>query len=119
MKRNIVCLVCPRGCHLDVEQIDDKITVQGNFCQKGIPYAHAEMKHPERVLTTTVVIEGAREDLVPLKSARALPKDKLMEAMAVLKNLKLQAPVHCGDVAYADILGTGVDMLVTRSIGAE
>ena len=118
MKTKIICLVCPRGCHLEVEELDGKISVTGNFCPKGIPYAHAEIKQPERVLTSTVLVHGASIPLAPVKSARALPKDKLMEAMAVLRGLQLQAPLVCGEVAYANILGTGIDMLVTRSIPA-
>lgn len=116
IKKEMICLVCPRGCHLEVEQEGEKIAVRGNFCQKGIPYAHAEMKHPERALTTTVFVEGGSEKLVPVKSEKALPKDKLMAAMAVLKNVKLHAPLRRGDVAYSNILDSGIDILVTRSI---
>ncbi len=119
MKQKMICLVCPRGCHLEVEEREGKISVLGNFCPKGIPYAHAELKHPERVLTTTVLVEGAALPLAPVKSARALPKDKLLEAMQVLRELKLQAPLTCGQVAYANILETGIDMIVTRSIPSE
>ncbi len=118
MKKQMICLVCPRGCHLEVEEQDGDIRVSGNFCPKGIPYAHAEWKHPERVLTTTVSVRGAAIDLVPVKSAKAIPKDKLMAAMDCLRTLELQAPLTIGQVAFANILDTGVDMIVTRSIAA-
>ncbi len=116
MKQEIICLVCPRGCHLSGGEEGGQIKVTGNFCPKGIPYAHAEIKHPERVLTTTVLIEGASLPLVPVKSARALPKEKLAETMALLSSVRLKAPVKIGEVAVANILGTGIDMLVTRSL---
>ena len=35
----LICINCPRGCLLQVEQQGEEITVTGNFCSKGIPYA--------------------------------------------------------------------------------
>ena len=39
----LICINCPRGCLLQVEQQGEEIAVTGNFCSKGIPYAKQEI----------------------------------------------------------------------------
>lgn len=39
-----------------------------------------------------------------------------MECMEALKGIELEAPVHIGDIALKDVAGTGVDIVVTKSV---
>ena len=39
MKRELVCIICPRGCRLTVEGEVGNLTVTGNACPKGKQYA--------------------------------------------------------------------------------
>ena len=60
----LICINCPRGCLLQVEQQGveqqgEEIAVTGNFCSKGIPYAKQEITDPQRVLTILMRPEGA------------------------------------------------------------
>ena len=59
----LICINCPRGCLLQVEQQGEEITVTGNFCSKGIPYAKQEITDPQRVLTILMRPEGADRPL--------------------------------------------------------
>ena len=59
----LICINCPRGCLLQVEQQGEEITVTGNFCSKGIPYAKQEIMDPQRVLTILMRPEGADRPL--------------------------------------------------------
>ena len=44
---------------------DGKITkVTGNTCPRGEKYAHQELTDPQRMLTSTVRIEGDRKSVV-------------------------------------------------------
>ena len=48
MHKEIICINCPIGCHLDIE-LDDQgnfISVSGNLCPKGKEYAIKEMTAP-------------------------------------------------------------------------
>ena len=67
MKKEIICTVCPRGCRVIVEGEGDKIvTVEGHTCKRGLEFASAEFSHPVRILTTTVKIADATNDLLPV-----------------------------------------------------
>lgn len=115
-KREMVCVSCPMGCAITVELDDNNevISVTGNTCLRGDKYARQECTHPERMLTSTVKVEGGRLPVVPVKSASPIPKEMLFDAMKEVNKVTLKAPVTFGDVAVKDILGTGIDIIVTN-----
>lgn len=115
-KREMVCVSCPMGCAITVELDDNNevISVTGNTCPRGDKYARQECTHPERMLTSTVKVEGGRLPVVPVKSASPIPKEMLFNAMKEVNKVTLKAPVTFGDVAVKDILGTGIDIVVTN-----
>lgn len=115
-KREMVCVSCPMGCAITVELDDNNevISVTGNTCPRGDKYARQECTHPERMLTSTVKVEGGRLPVVPVKSASPIPKEMLFDAMKEVNKVTLKAPVTFGDVAVKDILGTGIDIIVTN-----
>jgi homoserine kinase type II len=42
MPRDLICLMCPTGCHLTIDvQGDQRIELQGNLCDKGVDFARA------------------------------------------------------------------------------
>ena len=43
-----------------------------------------------------------------MKTAQAVPKDRIPEVLAILRSLRAQAPIAMGDVLLRDIAGTGV-----------
>ncbi len=118
MKRNLICISCPIGCPIEVELNDagEVVSVTGNTCPRGDTYARAEVTHPERSLTSTVRVTGGKAYIVPVKSSRAIPKELLFSAMKEINKASLEAPVHIGDVAIKDLLGTGIDIVATNEI---
>ena len=116
MKKEIICTVCPRGCHIQVEGEGEKIlSVEGQGCKRGLEYASAEFAHPVRILTTTVKIAGVQNDLLPVRSNKPLPKEKLFDCMEVIRSAQVTLPVARYDVVIADICGTGVDIVATKA----
>ena len=115
MNKHMICIACPRGCPLQVETAEngDVLSVCGNACKRGVAYAHAELTHPVRQVTTTVRVKGGDCLLVPVRSSKPIPKSKVLETVRLLHGIKLTAPVNSGDVAVKNILGTGVDIIVT------
>lgn len=115
-KRDLVCVSCPIGCAITVE-LDDNgqvLSVTGNTCKRGDSYARQECTHPERMLTSTVKVEGGRLPVVPVKSAKPIPKELLFDCMTEINNVTVQAPVKIGDVVLENILGTGVNIVATN-----
>ncbi len=41
MPRDLICLMCPNGCHLIIDVQGDQIELQGNLCDKGVDFARA------------------------------------------------------------------------------
>ena len=116
MQKNIICVACPMGCGVTVE-LDDNgtiVSVTGNTCKRGDAYARTEITNPVRSLATTIKVEGGVFNVVPCKSAGALPKDKIFDCMEVINSVCAKAPVKLGDVLVSDILGTGVDIVATN-----
>lgn len=115
MKKELICISCPLGCHLTVD-IDNK-TVTGNTCKRGEIYGLNEVINPLRVITTTVKIEGGNLPVLPVKTNGAIPKKLNFEAMKVINSITVIAPIKSGDVVIENILGTGIDVVATRSMG--
>ena len=115
-KRALTCIVCPSGCALTVTLENGTVTaVEGNECKRGAEYGAAECVNPVRTLTTTMRVQ---DSILPLsvKSAQPLPKDSLFAAMQQINAVSLQKPVRAGAVVVANVAGSGVDMIATKSI---
>ena len=116
MKKEIICTVCPRGCHILVEGEGEEIrSVEGYGCKRGHEYASAEFAHPVRILTTTVKMEGVEDDLLPVRSSKPLPKEKIFDCMEVIRKAEAKRPVNRYDVIIHDICATGADIVATKS----
>ena len=115
---DMICITCPIGCHLSIERLsDDDIAVTGNRCARGEQYAREEMLSPRRVVTATCKIAGlSGPRRVPLRTKAAFPKERIPELLKLIYGLELRLPVQRGQVAIADALGTGIDVIVTRAM---
>ena len=51
MKRDLICIICPRGCAMTAQIQGETVTVTGNSCPKGEEYAINECLHPMRTVT--------------------------------------------------------------------
>jgi len=118
MKKEIICISCPMGCNLEVTYDGDKIIdVKGNECLRGKEYAAKEIFNPERVVTTTVRIKGAAIPVLPVRTAQPVPKDLGLSIVKAASKITVTAPVKAGDIIIKDVLGTGVTLIATRTIG--
>lgn len=116
MKKSLVCVSCPLGCNIEVEMENGEvISVTGNTCKRGDAYARTEMTHPVRSLTSTVKVKGGSHPVVPVKSAKPIPKEKMFECMKQINSVTVDAPVKIGDVIIENVLGTGVDIVATNN----
>lgn len=113
--KEVICIVCPRGCHLEVDE-KNGYAVTGNGCPRGAAYGKAELQCPTRVLTSTVRLEEAALRRLPVKTDRAIPRDRMREAMAVLDRVTVHPPVAVGQVLIPDLLGTGANLVATREV---
>jgi len=117
MKKEITCTVCPRGCLIIAEGEKDIISSMTGFtCNRGKTYAEAEFSHPVRIITTTVKISGFKNELLPVRSDKPIPKEKIFECMDLIRKSEVNLPVSCNDIIIPDIAGTGADIIATKSV---
>ena len=81
---NLICINCPRGCHLTVEKKGEEISVSGNACPRGYTYAYNEMTNPLRTLTSSVGIDSEKCHRLPVITSSPIPKGRIMDVMKAL-----------------------------------
>lgn len=116
MKKDITCIVCPRGCRMTVNNIDGQYIVEGNSCIRGSKYGVDEVTNPRRVITSTVRLNGSYLNMLPVKTAGSIPKDMVFDIMKVLSEITVTTPINVGDVIVKNVLDTGVDIVSTKTM---
>lgn len=114
MKKTLTCIICPKGCTLHAEISGNSVTVSGNTCKKGQQYAVNECLHPVRTVTATIRVANRENTMVSVKTVSPIPKDNMLEVMALLRNTTVQAPITTGQIALRDVFGS--DVVFTKTI---
>jgi CxxC motif-containing protein len=117
MDREIICIMCPLGCRIKVQVEGEEVKqVEGEGCKKGVKYAQQEVTFPGRILTTTVATDSPEMPLLPVRSNKALPKEKLIECMKHISKHSVTGSVKLGQTVIKNILGLGADIVACRTI---
>ncbi len=114
-KRELTCIVCPRGCTL-VAELDEKgvpVNVTGNLCPRGKTYAIDECTNPQRIVTSTVRCKDGA--VVSCKTSTSIPKSLVFDVMKVINKIKASNKVQIGDVLAENVLGTGANIIATSN----
>jgi len=53
---------------------------------------------------------------LPVYTSAEVPKAKMQEILAILRDVDITCPVKMGDVILKDIADTGVDILASRDL---
>jgi len=115
MKQKLICIVCPMGCHLDVD-VENDYAVTGNECKRGIAYAKKELTNPTRTVTSTVKIAGGIYNRLPVKTDKEINKKQVFKVMKLLDDVLVDSPIKVGTVILSNILDTDVNIVATRSM---
>jgi len=114
-----LCIGCPLGCRLEVEEEDGAIVeVRGFSCKLGKEYAEREHVDPRRLVSSTVRVTNGLWVRLPVKTNRTIPKDQVRAVCRALRQLNVTAPVSVGAVIVANVLDTGADIVATRDMPA-
>jgi CxxC motif-containing protein len=54
-----------------------------------------------------------------VKTSVPIPKEKLLEAMSLIGQLEVTAPVSMGAVLLNNLLGTGADLVACKTVARE
>ncbi len=114
MKKDMICIVCPVGCHVSIDT--DTMEVTGNRCPRGDKYAKKEVTNPTRVVTSTVKVNSIHQRRVSVKTTDAIPKGKIFDLMDMLDEVSLEVPVNIGDKIFTNVFDSGEDVVVTMRL---
>jgi CxxC motif-containing protein len=115
-----LCIGCPLGCRLEVEEeAGDIVEVRGFACKRGEEYAKQEHRDPRRIVTTTVGIRNGFWARLPVKTSNAVPRAMVLAICQALQGVIVSAPVKLGQVILPNILDSGADIVATRDMPRE
>jgi len=115
MEEEMICICCPVGCHLRVDvKADHSVEVSGNNCPKGEVYGRNEVIDPRRTVTAVVKTNSPDFPFMPVKTAGAIPKDRIQKLLTTLYGMTVESPLDSGKVVISDFDGTGIDVVLTR-----
>lgn len=114
--KELVCIVCPRGCTMQIEGEKDNITVIGNSCKRGLTFAVSEMTQPMRTICTTVKTSFSEAPVLPVRVSADIPKDKIFDVMKEINSIIVEKPVIRGDIIIKNVLDLSVDIIATSDI---
>ena len=112
----LICINCPRGCELDVQEKDGKVSVTGHACPRGEAYGVEELTNPSRMVTGLVRVAGRRRPL-PVKTLKAVPKSKVIDVINLLVRTTVLPPKRIGDLVVENVCDTGIDIVATSNVG--
>lgn len=116
MPVNLICIGCPKGCNLMVQQQDSQLTISGQCCLKGEEYARQEILYPLRIVTSTVKITHAIHSQLPVVTSQPVLKNEIKTVMAALRGIEVKAPVVVGQVIVSQGDKLPCDFIATRSM---
>ncbi|HHH78176.1 MAG TPA: DUF1667 domain-containing protein [Thermoplasmatales archaeon] len=112
----VTCIMCPLGCRIKVTLDGENIrSIEGNACPNGEEYARQEIMSPSRILMSVIKCSDCDMPTVSVKTDRAIPKKLIWRVMRELRDIEVDPPVGAGDVIVENVLGTGANIVATRS----
>ncbi len=112
------CIVCPNGCDITATIGTDGSVVQcqGQLCPRGVEYVTQELTDPRRNIATSVRVCGGEALITSVRLTDVIPKAKIFDVMTAINAQHITAPAKIGDVVIANVLGLGVDVIVTKHV---
>lgn len=112
----LVCIGCPRGCRLTVEEKNGEYVVTGNTCPRGREFAISEMTMPKRTICSTVKTVFPGCPVLPVRVSDDIPKEKIFDVMREINAVTLTERIGRGEVIIENVLGLGVDVISTSDL---
>lgn len=114
--KQLVCIGCPRGCRLTIDEKDGEYIVTGNTCPRGKEFAISEMTAPKRTICSTVKTAFSDAPVLPVRVSDDIPKEKIFDVMREINAVTLKERIGRGDAVIKDVLGLGVDVIATSDL---
>ncbi len=117
--KELVCIVCPRGCRMTVGGENGAVTVSGNGCKRGAAFAESETCDPRRTIASTVRTVFPETPVLPVRVSAEIPKNRIFDVMREINRVTVKTRLGRGDVVIENVLGLGVNVVVTSGVLTE
>jgi CxxC motif-containing protein len=114
--KNITCIICPKGCDVTVEMVENEYRISGNKCIRGKEYALNEMTNPKRSICSTVKTIYKEFPRLPVRTDKEIDIKNIFPVMKEINKVKIDHPVHGGEIIVSNILNTGVNIIATSDM---
>ncbi len=115
----LICIVCPRSCKLQIHTDSSGFTVTGNGCKRGAAFAENEMTNPKRTISSTVATVFPDAPVLPVRVSDEIPKSKIFDVMREINGVLVKNRIGRGDTVIENVLSLGVDVIATSNILKE
>jgi len=95
--KEFICTACENNCSVSM-------------------LAMKEAENPTHSVTTTVRTVFPRIPVLPVRTNRSVPKEKVMEIIRELSKVVITEKIGIGEIVAANILGTGSDIIVASDV---
>lgn len=113
--KEIICVVCPSSCRVSVTGDGKSVRdVAGFACRRGDEYARNEYLAPVRILTSIARAEGYVSPVISVRSDRPVPKDLQFKCVDEIRKISVKAPFEVGRVVVENIMGCGVNIVLSN-----
>lgn len=120
MKKELICIVCPNGCQLEIEMaegIESKVLgITGELCEKGPKWAEQEILNPMRTIASSILVKNGNFPLVSVRTDSPIPLGKIFDVMEEIKKTSIEAPVKIGDILIERPAETSCNIIATRRV---
>ena len=117
--KELVCIVCPRGCRMQITEENGKLQIAGNGCKRGAAFAESEWRDPHRTVCTTVRTAFPDVPVLPVRVSREIPKDRIFDVMREIGRTTVKTKLGRGDIVLENVLGLGADVIATSNVLKE
>ncbi len=117
--KETVCIVCPRGCKLRIDESGGDLAVTGNACRRGRDFAVSELKDPRRTICTTVRTAFPEVPVLPVRLSAEIPKARIFDVMREINAVTVESRVGRGDIIIKDVLSLGADVIASSNLLKE
>lgn len=114
--KQLVCIGCPRGCRLTIDEKDGEYIVTGNTCPRGKEFAISEMTAPKRTICSTVKTAFSDVPVLPVRVSDDIPREKIFDVMREINAVTLKERIGRGHAVIKNVLGLGVDVIATSDL---
>lgn len=114
--KELTCILCPKGCRIQVEVTNNDYTIKGNGCKRGVTYAKQECEDPRRSIQTTVETIFNEFPRLSVKTDRPVAKVKIREIMDVCHHVLVEYEVETGAIIVDNICDSGADLVATTDL---